>query len=217
MDENTQGEFKAELRVALLSAYDLAEFERMLSDCLGLDLEHIAPKAGNLRDAVDAVIEHCEQSGRLDELVLSALSLRRRNAELRAFLYKHYVRTVVRPARPGQDGEMKGQGMSSNPDMDLLRGAIADITRALQGDKYLNTPGLIQRLEKLSAELAAYTAADAQWKVDTQQRIRILEAAQAQQLEQVEAAQTERRRLWLVTSGALLAVALELALRLFGG
>lgn len=215
MSESVSGEFQEELRTALLSAYDLAEFERMLSDCLGLDLEHIAPKAGNLRDAVDAVIEHCDQTGRLDELVLSALSLRRRNAELRAFLYKHYVRTV-RPVRPGQDGEMKGQGMSGNPELDL-RGAIADITRALQGDRYLNSPGLIQRLERLSAELAAYTAADAQWKVDTQQRVKMLEATQARQMEQMEVGRVQQRRLWLVTSGALLAVALELALRLFGG
>ncbi len=75
------------------------------------------------------------------------------------------------------------QTMSDRSDarMERIEETTERLVRALQGDPFSRSPGLIETIQSLQNEMSAYIRADAEWKRQTEENIRALQQNQQQQ------------------------------------
>ncbi len=141
------------------------------------------------------------------------------------YLVRRFVRvgSLREAQRQGGTGQYRwfpapSPGMSRAMDNEALRRlemTTERLVRALQGDEFSRSPGLIASMLSLQDEMRAYVRADQEWKRKTEERIEAVEEIQAQG--RTVTMQGTALFIWLTVVAVLIAVVAIATYVLSGG
>jgi len=167
-------EFQRQLHAAIVAAFSEAELKQLLSDTFGVRLESVA-QSGTMPEMALEVVQWSVRNNAMARLVQAIVKARPNNAEVSQF-FERYVRLSLAPAQ-----QWVGAGIGDMGQGDI-NDTVAMLVRAIQGDKPNNVPGLIDRLEKLSAKLDGYIDSNEQRTGENERRITMLEDAMTRRI-----------------------------------